>query len=95
MKKIETISSEDSEKMRLIFERKVALENLTKMKEKSSFLLNDELYERFLADYSRSIQELKACWSYMAEKYHLESVAGGHWDIDFSTGDIYLFPGEN
>ena len=46
---------------------------------------------RRTADFRARAKALKMASS-MAKKYNWASCAGGKWEIDFDTNDIYLFP---
>ncbi len=87
---IAQISEEDAEKMLSIFEKKMAIENLLKTKQAEEYLENERLFERFLKEYGKSVNDFQNMWNYLAEKYELISEEGKTWKIDFENKYISL-----
>lgn len=76
-----TLSDEDKDRIQNLFERKLALENLSKILEAD----NNELYERLVKDYGRTCREFNQWWQDMSQKHRWE---GTDWRVDFVTGNV-------
>ena len=78
---IESLEKEDFGKIRNLFERKIALENLLKIISKDT----DYLYEKAVKDYGETIREFNAWWDGKTKKYKWN---GETWYVDFQTQEI-------
>lgn len=72
--------------IRQLYEKKVALENLINIVNPS----NDDLYARVTTDYTNALSLFQKWWHDMSIKYHWEQADGGHWVVNFDTGEILL-----
>lgn len=76
--------SEDEKKEILnLFEKKVALENLSKVIEPE----NEKLYNKLISDYGKTVTEFQNWWTKTSTKYTWE---GKSWRIDFDTNEVIL-----
>lgn len=64
-----------------LFEKKLALENLTKIVSTD----NQMLYDKLIKDYGKTIHLFNDWWSRMSQKYRWE---GQNWWLDFDTKKI-------
>ena len=64
-----------------LFEKKIALENLTKIIDTN----NQELYDKLIKDYGKTVHQFDSWWNEMSRKYHWE---GSNWWLDFETKKI-------
>ncbi len=78
---IESLEKEDFEKIRNLFERKIALENLMKIISKDM----DHLYEKAVKDYGETTREFNDWWDGKTKKYKWN---GENWYVDFQTQEI-------
>lgn len=67
-----------------LFERKLALENLTKVVDPS----NEALYEKLVKDYGMTVKRFEGWWSIMKNKYNWP---GQNWWLDFNTMKIMTY----
>ncbi len=80
------VTEEERDEIQTLFERRNGLTELAKVLTAE----NTELYEKLVGDLSETGSRFQAWWSRMSEKYQWESAEDGHWEIDFSTCEIYL-----
>lgn len=87
MKKIiGTVTPEECEDIKDLFERKNALRELAQVLSPS----NKELYEQLLKDTAETSSKFNQWWDTMASKYSWEKAENGNWEIDFNDCSIYL-----
>lgn len=77
------LSVDEKDEILDLFERKVALENLSKIIEPD----NEKLYNRFISDYGKTVTEFQNWWRKTSEKYDWE---GKDWSIDFDTNEVLM-----
>lgn len=80
------VTPEERNEIQALFERKNGLAELAQIISTS----NNELYERVVKDMGETSTKFQRWWDSMALKYNWESLPGGHWEIDFETGSVYL-----
>lgn len=94
-KMVGKVTEEERDEIQTLFERKNGLKELTRslvnMDKKE--LENSALYEKLVSDMGSVSTRFQKWWDEKSEKYKWESARGGHWEIDFDTGDIYLVTG--
>lgn len=85
-KKIGKVSPEERDLILDLFERKNGLTELAKILSPD----NELLYEKLVNDLGETTYRFQAWWNQMSQKYNWESSAGGNWEINFDTCEIYL-----
>ena len=85
-KKVGQVSEEEKLVIQQLFERRNGLNELAKIVTSD----NDELYEKLVKGLGETGTKFQQWWDAMSDKYHWESAPNGHWEIDFSTNEIYL-----
>ncbi len=85
-KEIGQVTHEEKDEIQHLFERKNGLNELAKILTPD----NNELYEKLVKDMGETGTKFQDWWNRMGEKYQWESVEGGHWEINFESGNIYL-----
>lgn len=75
------LSEKDFEDIQNLYEKKLALENLTKIMNAT----DSELYERLIEDYGKTLYQFNHWWKEMSEKYNWE---GSNWWIKFETQEV-------
>lgn len=76
------LTDEEKNEIEAIFERKVALENLTKLPDVVS---NAALYEKLIADYGKTTIRFQKWWQTATEKYQLQ---GKEVRVDFENAQL-------
>ncbi len=85
-KSVGKVTDEEKNAIQALFERKNGLAELAKILTPDK----QELYERLVADMGATETKFQQWWDDMSAKYQWESLPNGHWEIDFSDGQIYL-----
>lgn len=85
-KKVGQVTEEEKLNIQQLFERRNGLNELAKIVTSD----NDELYERLVKDLGETGTKFQQWWDTVSAKYHWESSPKGHWEINFSTNEIYL-----
>lgn len=85
-KLVGNVSPEETSEIHSLFERKNGLSELAKIVSAD----NVELYEKLVKDMGETATKFQNWWDRMAEKYQWESAEGGHWEINFQSGEIFL-----
>lgn len=86
-----SVTNEEKNEIKEMFERKIALVELTKVfNDPSSDLVTNNLYEKLIADLGKVCLSMEKWWSMKAQMYKWKSVTNGHWEIDFDNNNIYL-----
>lgn len=80
------MTAQERDEIQALFERRNGLTELAKILTAD----NDGLYERLVKDMADTSAKFQAWWDTAASKYGWESVADGHWEIDFNDCTIYL-----
>ena len=85
-KSVGKVTDEEKNAIQALFERKNGLVELAKI------LTPDkpELYDKLVADMGVTETKFQQWWDDMSAKYQWESLPNGHWEIDFSDGQVYL-----
>lgn len=84
-KYVGTVSELDKDRMIDLYEQRIALENLREVIKKT-----DKLATKLIKNYDEVSNNYNNWWVEMKEKYDLESDDNGQWQLDFSTGNVYL-----
>lgn len=80
-KVIWTLSDDDKKEIQNIFEKKLALENLVKIIDAN----NQEMYDKLISDYRRTLCQFQDWWTRNSQKYKWE---GQNWSINFDTSEV-------
>jgi CXXX repeat modification system protein len=75
------LSEEDFEDIQDLYEKKLALENLTKIID----VKDSELYGKLVKDYGTTLHKFNNWWNLTSEKYKWE---GRNWWVNFDTKEI-------
>lgn len=82
---IGTVTVEERDEIRSLFERKNGLIELLKVIND-----NDTIYERLVVDMGKTSTRFENWWGKMGQQYQWPSTPDSHWEIDFETCEIYL-----
>ncbi len=77
---------EERDEIKRLFERRNGLEELARI----VTIDNDELYEKVVKDMGETKVNFQSWWDRMSSKYHWESSAEGHWEIEFESCEVFL-----
>ena len=80
------VTVEEKDEIQKLFERRNGLNELATILTAE----NETLYEKLVKDMGETSAKFHQWWKAMGQKYQLESVDGGNWEIDFETCEIYL-----
>lgn len=69
--------------IRDIYEKKLALENLTKIVKPDA---NPEMYHRLVSDYGATMHAFEDWWNAIFRKYEVED---GNYNVDFRNSQIF------
>lgn len=78
-----TLLDEEKNEILNLYERKIALENLSKIVNPE----NEKLYNKFITDYGKALSEFQSWWNRTSKKYQWE---GSSWRIDFDTNEVIM-----
>lgn len=78
-------TEEEKQKIKDIYEKKSALENLFKIINKEN-----EIYDTVLEDYIKTSKEFSAWWDEMIKKYNCNIKLVNNLVIDFDTNEIWF-----
>ncbi len=81
VKEIWKLNDEEFKEIEDLFEKKIALENLTKIVDAD----NEKLYDKLIKDYGNTVHRFNSWWNIMGKKYNWE---GKNWWLDFETKKI-------
>lgn len=76
------LSEADKDEIQALYEKKIALENLTKTVD---MVNNEALYQKLIKDYGKTLIEFETWWSEISKKYQWE---GSNWRIDFRNSQV-------
>lgn len=86
MKLVGKATIEETNEIKSIYMRKMALIDLTK-----SLKNSDDIYEKVILDLSQTNEKFENWWREISEKYNLEGKnTDNNWTINFETREIYL-----
>jgi CXXX repeat modification system protein len=87
-----SITKEERDEIRAIFERKNGLNELFRSLASLSAaeLEATPLYERIVRDMGDASRRFQAWWDSRSAAYHWESLPGYQWEVDFEGCTIYL-----
>lgn len=75
------ITKEDIDEIEIIYEKKLAFENLFLL---DSITSDNDLYQKLLTDYGHTLKCFSEWWDKMDDKYHWRSEAiEENWKVDF------------
>ena len=80
------VTIEEKNEIQALFERRNGLNELAMILTAE----NEVLYEKLVKDMGETGTKFQGWWDRMGEKYQLESVEGGNWEINFESCEIYL-----
>ncbi len=80
------VTPDEKNEIQALFERRNGLNELAKILNAD----NSELYEKLVRDMGETSTRFQGWWDRMAQKYQWESTAGGNWEINFETCEIFL-----
>jgi CXXX repeat modification system protein len=87
MKKlIGQVTSDEKEAIKVLFERKNGLIELSKIVDPD----NEKLYNKLVVDLGKTTMEFQQWWDTVSQKYNWESIDGHNWEIDFNDCNIYI-----
>ncbi len=75
------LSEPDFERIENLYEKRLALENLSKIVPAD----NEKLYNKLITDYGRTMREYQNWWNEMSTKYNWE---GNNWQVNFLTKEV-------
>lgn len=81
VKEVWQLNDIDYKEIEGLYERKVALENLSKIINPNE----DIMYEKLIKDYGKTCREFDEWWKVKGQEYKWE---GQHWWLDFNTKKI-------
>ncbi|MCR3759780.1 CXXX repeat peptide modification system protein [Clostridium felsineum] len=90
--KVGIITTEEKEEIEVLYERKLALEELAMTLDNPEFDKNSrsKIYERIIEDLGKSKVEFECWWEEKSKKYQWKSIEGYQWKINFETREIFL-----
>lgn len=80
------VTPEERDEIKALFERRNGLNELAKVLSAD----NMELYERLVKDIGENTTRFDEWWNRTSARYNWESAENSHWEIDFSSCEIYL-----
>jgi CXXX repeat modification system protein len=80
-KEIWQLNDEEFKEIEDLFEKKLALENLSKIIDAD----NQKLYDKLITDYGKTVHQFNSWWDIMSKKYNRESQ---NWWLDFKSKKI-------
>ncbi len=80
------VTEEEKKEIQSLFERKNGLNELAKILTAD----NEALYEKLIKDIGETSSKFQEWWDRMSKQYNWERAENGHWEIDFSTNEIFL-----
>lgn len=87
MKKIiGKVTEQERDEIQSLFERRNGLNELAKILTAE----NNELYEKLIKDMGATNTKFQNWWENMKVKYNWEMTENGHWEISFSSCEIFL-----
>lgn len=95
--KIGEVSTEETEEIRKLYERKIGLQELLPSLNKKLLDEGDkqeELYEKIVKDLGRTSVLFQSWWDEKSAKYNWQGTEKGRWSIDFNTNEIFLITDE-
>lgn len=91
-RKIGSVTPEERDEIKALFERKNGLSELFRALAGSASeeLVNSNIYDRLVKDMGETAMKFQGWWDEKSVKYDWETIKGYSWEIDFNTCDIYL-----
>lgn len=86
-----TVNEEEKEEIKMLYERKLALNDLIKLLSNQPIEeMNKSMYERLINDNGSTLRAFQTWWGSKSKKYKWKSVENGQWQINFETNEIFL-----
>lgn len=85
-----TVSTNEVREIQDLNEKKAALENLILIAEDNILLRNENLYQRFIRDYTELQNATHFFWSSIASKYNFPQGEEDSYSLDFTTRIVTL-----
>lgn len=83
------VTEAERDEIKRLFERRNGLVELLKTIQSP----DHPLYERLVQDMGETATRFQKWWDERSRQYQWKGEAGGHWEIDFDTCEIYLRTG--
>ncbi len=83
------VTEAERDEIKRLFERRNGLVELLKTIQSP----DHPLYERLVQDMGETATRFQKWWDERSRQYQWKGQAGGHWEIDFDTCEIYLRAG--
>ncbi|MBU5310457.1 CXXX repeat peptide modification system protein [Tissierella carlieri] len=85
-----SISMQEIHTFEDFYEKRAALNNLILVCENNELIRNEDLYQRFIKDYTQLEHDYQNYWAEIAEKYDIQEKEGYYFHLDFKTGKVTL-----
>jgi CXXX repeat modification system protein len=83
-KTIWTLTEEEKNDIQVLYEKRIALENLINIIDPT----NEALYDKLTDDYRKTVAKFQKWWDDIGQKYNWEK--GNNWSVDFETNEVIL-----
>lgn len=80
------VTEAERDEIRQLFERRNGLNELAKILSAD----NTDLYEKLVTDLGETSTKFQNWWDTASAKYQWQSAENAHWEIDFTSCEIYL-----
>ncbi len=92
MYKVGRVSDEEKKELVILYERKMAMEELEESLERTDLTESEflQMKSKFKEEKPKTIYDFNKWWQDKAEKYKWDKKDHGQWTIDFETNDIFL-----
>ena len=77
------LTEDEKKEIQQLFEKRIALENLVNIIDPK----NEDLYDKIITDYGKTMENFQNWWSAMGKKYEWE---GQNWTVNFDTNEVSL-----
>lgn len=84
------ISKQEVQIFEDFYEKRAALNNLVLVSENNELIRNEDLYQRFIKDYTQLEQDYQKYWAEISEKYDIYEKEGYCLHLDFKTCKVTL-----
>ncbi len=90
--KVGQVTEEEKKEILKLFERKLALNELISNFNNPFFgeKEKNELYEKIVSDMGETKFQYEMWWQKTALKYKWKNIQNSQWNIDFTSGEIFL-----
>lgn len=87
---IGTITPDERDTIRILFERRNALKELIKITPGMEKNEADFLYEKIVSDLGEVTTKYQNWWNKTSLKYKWNNIEGKRWEIDFESCEVFL-----